>query len=510
MFLVILIIFFVTLYLYGTRNHKYWEERGVKHEKPIPLFGNDAKRFLLQKSITQIAADTYWKFPNEPFVGFYRGNVAELVIRDPDLIKQFIVTDFIHFHPRGLNPYGLEVEPLLRNLFFADGDLWRLLRQRMTPAFTSGKLRAMFPLIVERAEKLQSRTMDAAAKGQVIDARDLMARYTTDFIGACGFGLDADSLNDDDSAFRQLGARIFESNYTRAITSVLKALFPAVFKPLKFLGQELEDDILALVNTIQKQRGHKPCGRNDFIDLLMEIREKGKIVVDSLERFKPDGTPELAEIELDDVLLAAQAFIFFAAGFETSSSATSFTLHQLAYHPDVQTKVQEDIDRVLDKYGNKLSYDAIKEMTYLEWTLMEGMRMFPSSGFLMRRCVRKYTIPNTDITIDDGVRIVVPLQAIHNDPQYFKNPTEFRPERFSPEESAQRHRFVYLPFGGGPRACVGERLGLMQSMAGLAAVLSKFTVSPAPETRRELLSDPRTTIVQNIIGGLPLRFNIRR
>ncbi|MDK0539469.1 cytochrome P450, partial [Clostridium perfringens] len=78
-------------------------------------------------------------------------------------------------------------EPMMQNLFFAEGDLWKLLRQRMTPAFTSGKLKAMFPLVVERAERLKTRALAAAADGKSLDARDLMARYTTDFIGACGF-----------------------------------------------------------------------------------------------------------------------------------------------------------------------------------------------------------------------------------------------------------------------------------------------------------------------------------
>ncbi|KAH9638029.1 hypothetical protein HF086_014890 [Spodoptera exigua] len=391
----LLLVGVVALYLYGTRNHNYWKERGVKHDKPIPIFGTDAKRYLLQSSIAQRAADTYWKYPTERFVGYFRGSIPELVIRDPDLVKRIITTDFSYFYSRGLSPAHKVIEPLLRNLFFADGDLWRLLRQRMTPAFTSGKLKAMFPLIVERAEKLQARLLDTAAAGRPIDARELMARYTTDFIGACGFGLDADSLNDDSSPFRKLGMKIFKIDLKRCIVIFCKTIFPDVFKSLKFLGQELEDDILSL------------------------------------------------------------------------------------------------------------------EMTYLDWVLQEGMRIFPSSGMLLRQCVRPYTIPGTDITIDKGVKINIPLVALHNDPLYFDNPKEFRPERFAPEEVAKRHKFVYLPFGDGPRSCIGGRLGQMQSLAGLAAVLAKFSVSPAPETKRELVSDPTSSIVQNIIGGIPLMFHAR-
>lgn len=441
-------------YLYGTRTFKYWEKRGIKHDRPVLFFGTNADSYLLRKSMTEVGADMYWKYPNERVVGFFRSTQPELVIRDPAIIKRILLTDFAYFYPRGLNPHKTVIEPLLRNLFFADGDLWRLLRQRMTPAFTSGKLKAMFPLIVERAERLQLRACNAAAGGRAIDARDLMARYTTDFIGACGFGLDADSLNDEDSEFRKLGITIFKVDFKDAVIAILKEIFPNLFKHFRYL-KRAEKPMFDLVSAILKQRNYEPSKRNDFIDLMLECQKKGKMVATSLENVKPDGTPEIASMELTEELVAAQVFVFFAAGFETSSSATSFTLHQLAYHPEVQQKVQHEIDQVLSRHNNKLSYDAIKEMTYLECAFKEGMRMFPSLGFLIRQCARTYTIPELDVTIDNGVGIYIPLQALHNDPKYFDEPHEFRPERFLPGATDDRNKYVYLPFGDGPRACIG-------------------------------------------------------
>ncbi|XP_063537295.1 cytochrome P450 6B6-like [Cydia strobilella] len=505
----IVLIVLVALYLYNVRTFDYWEKRGVKHDKPVLLFGNNADNYLMRKSVTEKAVEMYWKYPNERIVGFFRSTRPELVIRDPEIVKHLLVSDFYHFYPRGLISNRKYIEPIMKNLFFADGDLWRLLRQRMTPAFTSGKLKAMFPLIVERAERLQERALAAAAGAHTIDARDLMARYTTDFIGACGFGIDADSLNEEESAFRKLGASIFKTDAMRFITSILKEFMPRLFYPLKPMGQ-VEKGIKELVGAILKERKYEPSSRHDFIDLLIESKKKGLMTGESIEHMKTDGTPEVSSLEMDEELMAAQVFIFFAAGFETSSSATSFTLHQLAYNPDVQKKVQEEIDRVLAEHNKKLSYDAVKEMTYLDWTFKEGMRMFPSLGFLIRECSRKYTIPETDVTIDEGVRILVPLQALHMDPKYFEDPDEFRPERFSQEEFNSVQKSIYLPFGVGPRACIGERLGLMQSLAGLAAILSKFTVLPAPETVRRPIVEPKSGIVQSIKGGLPLMFNERK
>nr|XP_026493408.1 cytochrome P450 6B6-like [Vanessa tameamea] len=507
--LIIVAIVTLTLYLYGTRNFKYWERKRVKHDKPVPFLGNNTRNYLMQKSMCEMAVEMYRKYPEEKVVGFYRASGPELVIRDPEISKRILTTDFDYFYRRGMNINSHGTEPLLRNLFFADGDLWRSLRQRMTPAFTSGKLKAMFPLIVERAERLQARARNAASEGQEIDARDLMARYTTDFIGACGFGLDSDSLKEENSAFRKLGATIFKVGLKEVTVVILKEFFPNIFKNLKVMTR-VEKGIYQLVNEVLRQRNYEPSGRNDFIDLLLECKKKGTIVCESMERKKSDGKPEIASLEMNNDLIVAQVFIFFAAGFETSSSATSFTLHELAHHPDIQNKVQEEIDRVLEKYDNRLSYDAIKEMHYLEWTFKEAMRIFPSLGFLMRKCAQKYTFEDLDLTIDEGVRVIIPIQAMQNDSKYFDNPNEFRPERFDPKNYNGENKYVYLPFGVGPRACIGERLGLMQSLAGLAAVLSRFTVRPAPSTLRHPIINPTSGIVQIVKGGLPLLFLERK
>ncbi|CAH0698126.1 unnamed protein product [Spodoptera exigua] len=505
----IAVVLLITFYVYGTRNFKYWEKRGVKHDKPYFLVGNNYKEYFGKASMTQVADELYWRYSNEKVVGFLRSTRPELLIRDPEIVKKILITDFAHFFERGFNPHNTVFEPLMQNLFFAEGDLWKLLRQRMTPAFTTGKLKAMFPLIVERAEKLKLRALAAAAEGKSLDARDLMARYTTDFIGACGFGLDSDSINDENSAFRQLGVNIFKIRTMDIVKGVAKELFPEIFKNLK-LWTRLENDINELVVAILRKRDYKPCGRGDFIDLMLECKQKGVIVGESIQKKKPDGTPETATLEIDDALIAAQVFVFFAAGFETSSSATSFTLHQLAYHQDVQKKAQEEIDRVLAKHDGKLSYDAVREMHYLENVFKEGMRMFPSLGFLFRQCTKAFTFPELNFSIDEGVRVLIPLQSMHNDPKYFPEPEVFRPERFDADEFDSNNKYVYMPFGSGPRACIGERLGLMQSLAGLAAILSSFTVEPAKETLRHPVVDPQTSLVQCIRAGLPLMFRERK
>lgn len=507
--LILVVIVLVILYYYGTRTFDYWEKKGIKHEKPLPFVGNNLKQFMQKASMAMMATDVYRKFPDEKIVGFYKGTAPELVVRDPEIAKRVLVTDFQHFYARGFNPHKTVIEPLLKNIFFADGDLWRLIRHRFTPAFSTGKLKAMFPLITKRAERLQVITEEIIIRDHY-DARELMARYTTDFIGECGFGINMDSLSDENSQFRRLGRRIFKRNFRDAVCGALKLVFPELCKNLRFLDYELETTMVHLFQSVVKERNYKPSGRNDFIDLMLELKEKGALVGESIERKKPNGEPEMVTMELSELLMTAQMFVFFGAGFETSSTASSYALHQLAFNPDCQEKVQAEIDTVLEKYNNIITYEAIKEMTYLEMAFYEAMRMYPSVAYLIRMCTSKqYTFPEIDLTIDEDVKVVIPIQAIHMDEKYFREPEKFDPERFSFGTKEDIRNFVFLPFGEGPRACVGARLGQMQSMAGIAAVLQKYTVEPAACSVRNPKPDPTGIVSEGFVGGLPLKFKKR-
>lgn len=449
----IIILVIILFYWYGVRTFGYWSKKGVKNDPPLPYVGNNLLNFIQKSSMAMMATRAYNKYPDEKVVGFFRGTSPELVIRDPELIKRVLVTDFHSFYARGLNSHDTVVEPLLKNLFFADGDLWRLIRQRFGQAFSTGRLKAMFHIITERAQKLQV-LADEVANQEYYDMRELMARYTTDFIGVCGFGLDMDTLNNEMSEFRKLGKRIFHRTVGDAMNGALKYIFPELCKNLHFLSKDLEYSMNRLITTVLKNRNYKPSGNNDFVDLMLEYKEKGKIVVESLELKNSDGSPKLIELELDDMLITAQIFVFFGAGFETSSTTSSYTLHQLAYNMEIQRKVQEEIDIVLKRHNNKITYEAINEMTYLEKVFYEAMRLYPAVGFLLRKCTAPtFTFPEIGLTIDKGVKVFIPTQALNRDGKYFDKPNKFNPDRFLNTNSMSH---VFLPFGDGPRTCVGK------------------------------------------------------
>ncbi|XP_023946091.2 cytochrome P450 6B5-like [Bicyclus anynana] len=506
----LLFVLILVFYYYGTRNFDYWKKRGVKYEEPLFFFGGNIKFYIDNVSFSERFAALHRAYPNEKFVGFFEGNGPAILFRDPDLIKHVLVTDFRYFHRRGVSLTKNVTEPLMKNLFTVDGDIWKLMRQKLTPAFSTSKLKAMFPLIIETTEKLTRIANDLAETKDEVDVRELMARFTTDFVGACGFGIDSQALNEEDSDFRQLGKRIFNPTTRDHFVNLIKGMFPDTFSEVRFFAPEIEEKTFSIVKRIMSQRNYKPCGRNDFIDMMLELRLKGKIVGESIERRNADGTPEIVELEQDDKLLAAQVFIFFAAGFETSSSASSFLLHMLAYHPEVQDRCRKEVDAILEKYDGRLCYDAVKEFKYLLMAFKEALRLLPSPGFLLRLTCDKYHIPGTDVSIDEGTTVVISLEALFSDERFFKDPEKFDPERFHPHKIGELDKSIYMPFGDGPRACIGERMGIMQSLAGVATILKNFTVTPSRSSLRKPRIDPKSIIVQSIIGGLPLSLKRRQ
>lgn len=237
MFVLLLPIVLVLIYYYTTKNHDYWEKRNVKYEKPIPIFGTLFKNVVGKKSIIEVSLELYNKYPNERVVGLYRGTTPELIIRDLDVVRRILNVDFAYFYPRGLGR-DPKIEPIFYNLFHVDGDTWKLLRQRLTSTFTTTKLKNMFPLVVQCAEKLQHVGEDIVDRGGECDVRELMARFTTEFIGACGFGIQMDTINDEHSHFRELGRKMFKRSWRNYVIVAFYDLFPDFCRLIQKLLQE--------------------------------------------------------------------------------------------------------------------------------------------------------------------------------------------------------------------------------------------------------------------------------
>ncbi|XP_049831017.1 cytochrome P450 6k1-like [Schistocerca gregaria] len=503
--LVALSLVVVALYVWFSHSYKYWQKKGAPYLEPQFPFGNIYKSFVGKQSMPLDMAEAYRQLKGNRFGGIYFFKRPTLVVVDPDLIRSLLVKDFWTFQDRAA-PVN-QKEPLSQHLLALRGNKWRRLRVKLTPTFTSGKMKMMFQTMADCGREMVKVLEEPATRGEVIEMRELSARYTTDVVASVAFGIQVDSQRDPENEFRQWGRRIFSQGPLNTLNTLIASINPKLLTLLRIQSNisVISEYFRGMVRETVKYREENNITRNDFMQLMIQLKNEGS--VDSHKgREQKETEADAWKLSIDEV--AAQAFVFFAAGFETSSTAMSFALHELAHHPDIQARLQDEIDSVLKQHEGQVTYDSISSMPYLDKVVAETLRKYPPVPILNRVCNAEYKIPDSDVVLDEGTSIMIPVYGLHHDPEFYPDPERFDPERFSEKQKARRHTYVYLPFGDGPRSCIGMRFGLLQTKVGLTNILSNYRVEPCEKTVRHLSFEPRSGILKSK-SGIQLRLRKR-
>ncbi|XP_052838745.1 probable cytochrome P450 6a20 [Drosophila gunungcola] len=494
--LLVLLVGVLTLAVWFVhQNFSYWKRRGIPHDAPKIPFGN-TRELMKTMQLSDIFKRTYDKYKNKtdgPFVGFYMYFKKMAIVTDIDFAKTVLIRDFDKFHDRGVF-HNERDDPLTANLVNIEGQKWRTLRQKLTPTFTSGKMKTMFPTILEVGDDL-IRVLDqkASASKDSLEVTDVLARFTADVIGTCAFGLDCHSLSDPKAEFVQMGKdAITKRRYGKSMDLILFGA-PKLAEKLRMKQsvQKVEDFYMNIIKDTVNYRVTNNVKRNDFMDMLIEMK------------LKYDNGDHQNGLTFNEI--AAQAFIFFLAGFETSSTTMGFALYELAINQDVQDKLRKEIDSVLEKHNGKLDYDSMREMTYLDKVIDETMRKRPVVGHLIRVATQRYEHSNPKYYIEEGTGVLVPTLAIHHDPEFYPEPEKFNPERFDVEQVQQRPACTFLPFGEGPRNCIGLRFGRMQVIVGMALLIHNFKFEVHPSKTVVPLEYRADDFLMSSKGGIHLK-----
>ncbi|XP_037903233.1 probable cytochrome P450 6a21 [Hermetia illucens] len=367
-------------------------------------------------------------------------------------------------------------------MFNLEGEKWKFVRAKVSPTFSSGKVKYMFSAAMQVADRFVDTFDDIVRTESQRELRDLLGRYTTDVIGTCAFGIECDSLKDPNFIFCQYGRKVAKESNLNPILYFLITMFPNLARRLglQIIAKDVTEFFIGTVRKTIEYRKKNNVQRNDFMDLLIQINKDGN------EAGQHSATTRTLTLEE----MAAQAFLFFAAGFETSSTTMIFSLYELSLNQGIQDRGPQEINDVLTKHNNKLTYEAMKEMTYIEMLINETLRKYPPIGALMRKAVRDYPVPNSNLVIKKGDEVLIPSYTIHHDSEIYSDPDIFDPERFAPEAVKKRHPMSFLAFGEGPMNCVGLRFGKMQTRIGLIKLLKHFQFSPCPKTPIPMVFDP--------------------
>ncbi|XP_046629103.1 probable cytochrome P450 6a14 [Neodiprion virginianus] len=475
----------IYLYLKHVAYH-YWSSKGIAQSTPTIPFGNLWPVITAKKSVGQLMRDLYLDCRENRMFGVYSFHKPTLVVCDPEIIRFIMTKEFTAFQDRGLY-HNEKIDPMSGQLFLLSGPKWRPLRVKFTSTFTTGKIKQMFSLVKEVAVKLGKCTAKEVDQIGVVEVKDLMARFNTDVITAVAFGLDSNSLENPEAEFRAWGRKLLEPQIFK---NMLMTLYPSIITALNisFNDKGTSDFIINIVKDSIAHRTANHVIRKDFMDLVIQLITKGFVNSDDGK----DGSQDPAASEKITLLEgAAQVFVFWVAGFETSSSAATHCLYEMAMNQDIQEKLAEEINTVLEKFGS-LTYDSIMEMSYLDKVISETLRKYPSFPILNRQCNREVELPETGFVIPVGTPIIFPVLGIHHDPEIYPEPERFDPERFNQENIAKRHQYAYLPFGKGPRNCIGMKFGLLQTKIGIITLLSEYRFKPGPDTKDHLPTETKS------------------
>ncbi|XP_075213867.1 uncharacterized protein LOC142320078 [Lycorma delicatula] len=527
-------VFIYLIYALSSKKLNYWKEKGVPFvNNSLPILGSMTNLILGRKSIIELNLDWYREFSNEKYFGFYMFHTPFIVIRDPELINQVLIKDFTYFQDRNYE-YNEKTDIFSAGLFNIAGDKWRILRHKLTPTFTSGKMKLMFQQIKECNDEMVLYLKEK--KDQDVDTRNLLFKVMINVTGNIAFGLKVDALNEKEeknNTFLQTSRNFFKPSLLLQIKILIYISAPKIrkFLKLKLIDDSVNDFFQKLTGDLLRYREKSEIKRNDFLQLMLDQKEKELKYLSTAESINDDqliqnpnnglqNAEEQEDLELiehlknvkydkncavfTDYMIAAQIFVFISAGTEMTSTVLSFVLYELAVNKDVQKRLQEEIDSVLS--NQELTYDALKKMTYMEQILNEVLRLRPPGGILVRICTQDYKMPGTSLVINKGTFVQIPALGLHKDPKYFPDPETFDPDRFQNMDAIPKG--VFFPFGDGPRICIAMRLAMLEMKVCLAAICSSFNVVLSEKTQTPLKLNKKSAL-QEVVGGIWVKFEPR-
>ncbi|XP_016956926.1 probable cytochrome P450 309a1 [Drosophila biarmipes] len=469
LFLTFVHVSFAGIYFYLTWYHKYWEKRGVVTAEPLTILGtypgilvNKSRSFILD------VQDVYDKYKNKcRAVGTFITRQPQLLILDPKLAHEVLVDKFSHFRDTitssfvGHNPDEKYVE---RSPFFSAGEEWKRRRTENAGGLTPNRLKQAFTIWEQSGRKLVAYIERARReKGDVIETRDLSYRFTADTMADFIWGIDVGALSGkvgEVGAFQKTSTdwTVYAFSSMIRYNKSLVATFVRKLFGMRFFTKASEEFFLQLTQDALKLRqGGSTEGRADYLTHLIQLQERGNSIHDTV----------------------GHALTVHLEGYETSGAVLYHMLYSLSEHREEQEKLRSEILDALASDGN-ISFEKLNALPYLDQCLNESLRLTTPIGFFMRICTKPVQLDlgnEKTVDLEPGITVMVPAFQYHHDDDIYPEASEFRPDRFeNGAASVFNKRGCFLPFGDGPRICLGMRVGQLSVKTAIVHILSNYLV----------------------------------
>ena len=324
-------------------------------------------------------------------------------------------------------------------LLTSEGEVWRKQRRLMQPAFHHQRLEKLDGLITRSTEAMLARWEAAASAGETIDIAREMASLTLTITTKALFGIDLGEDINSVGAAVNMGADLLERPKNPRFRNAI---------------QSVKDTVERIIT----ERRLKYEDTGDLLSMLLQARD------------------EETGLGMDDQQLRNQVITLLLAGYETTASALTWTWYLLSQHPEAASHMQAESRRVLA--GRPPAYADLPDLPYARMVFEESMRLFPPAWILGRKALEDDQIGGYHVPA--GTIVAISPYTLHRHPGFWERPDAFEPERFSPERSNGRNRYAYIPFGAGPRQCIGNTFGMLEAQLILPMVAGRFNLRLAP------------------------------
>jgi len=442
----------------------------------LEMMGDPLETFLKYRQ-TYGGVFKYWYY-SDPVV----------VVSDPALVKAVLNTQSDAFD-KERDPVIIDV--IGNGLLLTNGSFWRRQRKIMSPTFGSTYIKRMVPCFVEVTSALVD-TWEALPDGAVINMHQYMTKLTLEVIGKAGFGYEFNALKDSKGELPRAVTCILHETESRIFQVLPWWKLPFLPSTRKFrqakavLMREIEGMVRRRREKAKKKSERKTTseekegkeakmGGGGGAEDQQEAEEGEDLgnAKDLLGRLLAAEDPDTGET-LSDAQLADELITFLIAGHETTAASLAFTFYLLSQHKDVEKRLLDEIHSIM---GNRPqpTYEDLQKFKYLPLIMKESMRLYPSVAMQTTRITNKdvaLTREDQTILLPKGTYVEVWPWLLHRAPDLWENPLEFLPERFDVPSSA--YAYKYIPFGEGPRNCIGQKLAVMESKVVLVMILQRF------------------------------------
>jgi cytochrome P450 len=390
----------------------------------------------------------------------------QLVVSDPAGIKR-VLLDNVANYPKTRLDVRILSTAFGDGLLSSDGDKWRAHRRVMSPSFDYRSIASYAPVITDAAQA-RLEAWDAKGEDAEVDIAREMVTLTLEVISRTMFSADSDGLRSrlDETIRKAMGELSF------GLQHIAPLIGPFLLdRKLARVRTNFEALDAVMQNLIRNREKHAAAAPKDLLDRLIAA-------TDSETGFR------MTDEEVRD-----EVIIIFLAGHDTSALAATYVWYLLSLHPEAEAKLHAEPDAVL---GSRVpTYDDLEKLPYTRMVIDEAMRLYPPAPALTGRVARKAD-EICGRPIAKGTEIVILPWVLHRHRTLWDDPDRFEPERFSRERNTTRPRFAYLPFGGGPRICIGAQLGLTEVSLLVATMAQRYRLKLVP--RQDIVLLHRVTL----------------